>query len=59
MLRLSVAVLALFTIAPTKSVRFAEAPGRGVSILDHASGSRGANAYRAIAQTLHDDAPAQ
>jgi chromosome partitioning protein len=40
-----------------KSVRFAEAPARGISILDHASGSRGANAYRAIAQTLHDDAP--
>jgi chromosome partitioning protein len=42
-----------------KSVRFAEAPGRGISILDHASGSSGANAYRAIAQTLHDDAPSQ
>ena len=42
-----------------KSVRFAEAPGRGVSILDHASGSRGAQAYRAIAQTLHDDVAAQ
>jgi chromosome partitioning protein len=42
-----------------KSVRFAEAPGRGVSILDHASGSRGAQAYRAIAQTLHDDGSTQ
>jgi len=40
-----------------KSVRFAEAPGRGVSILDHAPSSRGAEAYRAIARTLHDDAP--
>jgi chromosome partitioning protein len=38
-----------------KSVRFAEAPGRGLSILDHASGSPGAKAYRAIASTLHDD----
>jgi chromosome partitioning protein len=40
-----------------KSVRFAEAPGRGLSILDHAPSSRGAEAYRAIARTLHDDAP--
>jgi hypothetical protein len=38
-------------------VRFAEAPGRGLSILDHAPSSRGAEAYRAIARTLHDDAP--
>jgi len=38
-----------------KSVRFAEAPGRGMSILDHASSSPGAKAYRAIAATLHDD----
>jgi chromosome partitioning protein len=38
-----------------KSVRFAEAPGRGVSILDHASNSRGAQAYREVARTLHAD----
>ncbi len=38
-----------------KTVRFAEAPGRGVSILEHAPGSGGAQAYRAIAATLHDD----
>jgi chromosome partitioning protein len=42
-----------------KSVRFAEAPARGMSILDHASGSRGAEAYRTIARTLHDDEPPQ
>jgi chromosome partitioning protein len=35
-----------------KSVRFAEAPGRGISILDHAPGSRGAEAYEQIAATL-------
>lgn len=40
-----------------KSVRFAEAPSRGVSILDHASTSRGAEAYRAIARTLREDGP--
>ena len=32
-----------------KTVRFAEAPGRGVSILEHAPSSAGAQAYRAIA----------
>ena len=42
-----------------KSVRFAEAPARGLSILDHASGSRGAEAYRSIARTLHEDLPQQ
>jgi chromosome partitioning protein len=40
-----------------KSVRFAEAPARGVSILDHSPTSRGAEAYRTIARTLHEDAP--
>jgi hypothetical protein len=35
-----------------KSVRFAEAPGRGVSILEHAPASKGAEAYRSIARTL-------
>jgi chromosome partitioning protein len=38
-----------------KTVRFAEAPGRGRSILDHASSSVGARAYREIAATLHAD----
>ncbi|MCU1428924.1 MAG: ATPase involved in chromosome partitioning [Actinomycetia bacterium] len=38
-----------------KTVRFAEAPGRGRSILDHAPTSAGAAAYRAIAATLHAD----
>src|SRR5204863_7891922 len=38
-----------------KTVRFAEAPGRGVSILEHAPNSAGAEAYRAIAALLHDD----
>jgi chromosome partitioning protein len=38
-----------------KSIRFAEAPARGRSILQHASSSPGADAYRAIAQTLHAD----
>ncbi len=35
-----------------KSVRFAEAPLRGITILDHAPGSPGALAYLAIAQQL-------
>ena len=38
-----------------KTVRFAEAPGRGVSILEHTPTSAGAQAYRAIAAALHDD----
>ena len=38
-----------------KSVRFAEAPAQGRSILRHASSSAGAEAYRAIARTLHGD----
>ena len=38
-----------------KSVRFAEAPAQGRSILRHASASPGAEAYRAIARTLHGD----
>jgi len=36
-----------------KTVRFAEAPGRGISILEHAPQSAGALAYRAIAALLH------
>jgi chromosome partitioning protein len=35
-----------------KSIRFAEAPGRGQSILEHAPGSAGAEAYRSLAATL-------
>ncbi len=35
-----------------KSVRFAEAPARGRSILDHAAGVPGAAAYRAVAREL-------
>ncbi len=35
-----------------KSVRFAEAPLRGVTILDHAADSPGARAYTTIADTL-------
>ena len=38
-----------------KSVRFAEAPGRGRSILTHAPRSAGAEAYRAIARILHEE----
>jgi len=37
-----------------KSIRFAEAPAQGRSILEHAPKSRGADAYRAIAAALHD-----
>jgi len=35
-----------------KSIRFAEAPARGKSILQHAPGSPGAAAYRALARQL-------
>lgn len=38
-----------------KSIRFAEAPGRGRCILQHAPTSPGAEAYRAIAATLDAD----
>lgn len=38
-----------------KSVRFAEAPARGLSILTYAPRSAGARAYRSIAATLHAD----
>lgn len=37
-----------------KSIRFAEAPSEGRSILEHASGVPGAAAYRAIARELLD-----
>ena len=35
-----------------KSIRFAEAPARGKSILQHAPNSPGAEAYRALAAEL-------
>lgn len=38
-----------------KSVRFAEAPSQGRSILDHAPTSSGAVAYRELATCLHGD----
>jgi chromosome partitioning protein len=38
-----------------KSVRFAEAPSQGRSILDHAPTSKGAAAYRELATLLHGD----
>jgi chromosome partitioning protein len=37
-----------------KSIRFAEAPARGKSILQHAPNSPGASAYRQLARTLLD-----
>lgn len=37
-----------------KSVRVAEAPGTGTSILDHASTSKSAEAYRELATTLEE-----
>jgi chromosome partitioning protein len=42
-----------------KTVRFAEAPGRGRSILAHAPSSAGATAYRGIAAVLHGDVAAR
>ena len=39
-----------------KTVRFAEAPGKGRSIMEHAPRSAGAEAYRAIARLLREDA---
>ena len=42
-----------------KSIRFAEAPARGRSILRHAPSSPGAEAYRALAKTLHADVEGQ
>ena len=40
-----------------KSIRFAEAPARGKSILQHAPQSPGAEAYRALAAVLMDPSP--
>ena len=42
-----------------KSIRFAEAPARGRSILRHAPSSPGAEAYRALAKILHADVNGQ
>jgi len=47
--------LTVFEPPVPKTIRFAEAPGRGVSILEHAPRSAGAAAYQAIAATLHAD----
>lgn len=38
-----------------KSVRFAEAPARGMSIFEHAAETPGADAYRQLARLLHAD----
>lgn len=38
-----------------KSIRFAEAPGRGKSIFEHAPRTPGAEAYRQLARQLHAD----
>ena len=38
-----------------KSIRFAEAPEMGMCILQHAPGSQGAEAYRAIARIVDSD----
>ena len=38
-----------------KSIRFAEAPEMGMCILQHAPGSQGAEAYRAIARIVDAD----
>jgi chromosome partitioning protein len=44
--------LPLLEPAVPRSVRFAEAPALGRSIIEHASGHRGAEAYRQIAHSL-------
>ncbi len=44
--------LRVFDPPVPKSIRFAEAPGRGLTILEHAPNSKGAAAYRALAETL-------
>lgn len=40
-----------------KSVKVAEAPGRGLSILDHASSSKSAAAYRQLAAAIDEETP--
>jgi chromosome partitioning protein len=37
-----------------KSVRVAEAPAKGLSVLDHASSSKSAEAYRALAKVIDE-----
>ena len=44
------------TVIP-RSVRVAEAPSHGVPVLEHAPGSRGATAYRALAAELERREP--
>ncbi len=46
--------LPLFTPPIPKSVRFAEAPGLGISVLQHAPTSPGAVAYRTLSTTVYD-----
>jgi chromosome partitioning protein len=46
--------LPVFSPPVPKSVRFAEAPELGCSILQHAPGSAGAAAYRALATQVVD-----
>jgi chromosome partitioning protein len=46
--------LPLFEPAVPKSVRFAEAPALGQSVLQHAPLSPGAVAYRALSSSLYD-----
>jgi chromosome partitioning protein len=47
--------LPVFDPPVRKSIRFAEAPLNGLSILQHAPNSPGAEAYRAIARQLDAD----
>ena len=44
--------LRVFEPAVPRSIRFAEAPASGASILDHAPKSRGAEAYRELARQI-------
>jgi chromosome partitioning protein len=46
--------LPLFEPPVPKSIRFAEAPGLGRSVLQHAPTSPGAVAYRLLASTVYD-----
>ena len=46
--------LPLFEPPVPKSVRFAEAPALGQSVLEHAPTSPGAVAYRVLASSLYD-----
>jgi chromosome partitioning protein len=46
--------LPLFEPPVPKSIRFAEAPGLGRSVLQHAPSSAGAMAYRALSITVYD-----